>query len=113
MMEKAKPLAYEALKEAQAATDKKSFEEWKKKGIVEIVYPPEELKKFAEVGAKPVWGLMGQGADRQGCSCAGTRQRGASRNREGEESAQQDVSVRAGTDVSVARVFRPCPVRNQ
>ena len=21
----------------------------------EIVYPPEELKKFAEVGAKPVW----------------------------------------------------------
>ena len=55
MMEKAKPLAYEALKEAQAATDKKSFEEWKKKGIVEIVYPPEELKKFAEVGAKPVW----------------------------------------------------------
>ena len=55
-MEKAKPLAYEALKEAQDATDKKSFEEWKKKGIVEIVYPPEELKKFAEVGAKPVWG---------------------------------------------------------
>lgn len=56
MMEKAKPLAYEALKAAQVATDKKSFEEWKKKGIVEIVYPPEELKKFAEIGAKPVWG---------------------------------------------------------
>ena len=55
MMEKAKPLAYEALKEAQDSTDKKSFEEWKKKGIVEIVYPPEELKKFAEIGAKPVW----------------------------------------------------------
>lgn len=55
MMEKAKPLAYEALKAAQIATDKKSFEEWKKKGIVEIVYPQEELKKFAEIGAKPVW----------------------------------------------------------
>jgi TRAP-type C4-dicarboxylate transport system substrate-binding protein len=55
MMEKARPLAYEALKQAQDAADKKSLEEWKNKGIVEIVYPPEELKKFAEVGAKPVW----------------------------------------------------------
>jgi hypothetical protein len=55
-MEKAKPLAYEAIKVAQADTDKKSFEEWKKRGLVEITYPPEELKKFAEIGAKPVWG---------------------------------------------------------
>jgi TRAP-type C4-dicarboxylate transport system substrate-binding protein len=55
MMEKGKPVAYEALKAAQDASDKKNLEEWKKRGLVEIRYSPEELKKFAEVGAKPVW----------------------------------------------------------
>jgi len=55
LMAKGKDKAYEALKLAQKTTDEKNLAEWKKKGLVEIRYSDAELKKFAEVGAKPVW----------------------------------------------------------
>jgi TRAP-type C4-dicarboxylate transport system substrate-binding protein len=55
LLDKAKPLAYDALKKAQADTDKKNFEEWRKRGLKEIVYPEAELKTFKDVGAAPVW----------------------------------------------------------
>ena len=55
LLDKAKPLAYEALKKAQVETDKKNFEEWHKRGLREIMYPAAELKLFSEVGAAPVW----------------------------------------------------------
>jgi TRAP-type C4-dicarboxylate transport system substrate-binding protein len=55
MMEKGKAVSYEALKKAQDESDAKNFAEWKKRGLIEIRYSDAELKKFAEVGAKPVW----------------------------------------------------------
>jgi TRAP-type C4-dicarboxylate transport system substrate-binding protein len=55
LLDKAKPLAYEALKKAQVETDKKNFEEWRKRGLKEITYSDAELKTFKDVGAAPVW----------------------------------------------------------
>lgn len=55
LMEKGEDVAYEALKIAQAEADKKNLADWDKRGIVAIKYSDAELKKFAEVGAKPVW----------------------------------------------------------
>jgi TRAP-type C4-dicarboxylate transport system substrate-binding protein len=55
ILDEAKPGAYEALKKAQDESDRKNLEEWKKRGLVALVYPPEELKKFREMGAAPVW----------------------------------------------------------
>jgi TRAP-type C4-dicarboxylate transport system substrate-binding protein len=55
ILDEAKPGAYEALKKAQDESDKKNLEEWKKRGLVALVYPPAELKKFREMGAAPVW----------------------------------------------------------
>lgn len=56
LMQSGKAKAYEALKEAQKTTDAKNLADWRKRGLIEINYPPEELKKFGEIGAKPVWG---------------------------------------------------------
>jgi TRAP-type C4-dicarboxylate transport system substrate-binding protein len=55
LLEKARPLAYEALKKAQIETDKKNFDDWHKRGIKEIVYAEDELKIFKDTGAAPVW----------------------------------------------------------
>jgi TRAP-type C4-dicarboxylate transport system substrate-binding protein len=49
------PKGYAALKEAQKTTDAKNLADWRKRGLVEINYPPEELKKFSDMAAKPVW----------------------------------------------------------
>ncbi|MGE0713925.1 MAG: TRAP transporter substrate-binding protein DctP [Alphaproteobacteria bacterium] len=55
LMEKGRPLAYEALKTAQKVTDEKNLAAWQKRGLVAITYPEAELKRFIEVGARPVW----------------------------------------------------------
>ena len=55
LFDKAKPLAYQALIKAHSETDKKNLADWEKKGLKAIVYSPEELKIFEEVGAAPVW----------------------------------------------------------
>jgi len=55
LFDKAKPLAYQALIKAHSETDKKNLADWEKKGLKAIVYSPEELKIFQEVGAAPVW----------------------------------------------------------
>lgn len=55
VMEKAEPVAYEALKNAHDEADRKNLAAWEKRGLVAIKYSDEELKKFREVGAKPVW----------------------------------------------------------
>src|SRR5690606_25529327 len=55
LLAKAEPVGYQALQDASAVADKKNREAWDKKGLVAIVYPPEELKKFQEIGAGPVW----------------------------------------------------------
>ncbi|MZR29061.1 TRAP transporter substrate-binding protein DctP [Sneathiella litorea] len=51
----AKPSAYEALYAAYEAADKKNFPIMKEKGMQPITYTDEEIAKFREVGAKPVW----------------------------------------------------------
>lgn len=56
LIEQGRPLAYAALKKAQHEADEKNLAEWKKRGLVGIVYPEAELKKFIEIGARPVWG---------------------------------------------------------
>ena len=56
LIENAKPKSYAALKEAQKAADEKNLAEWQKRGLVAIVYPESELKKFVDMGAAPVWG---------------------------------------------------------
>lgn len=55
LLQSGRPKGYEALKVAQKTTDAKNLADWRKRGLTEINYPPEELKKFAEIGAKPVW----------------------------------------------------------
>jgi len=55
LLDKAEPVAYQALQDASAAADKKNRAAWDKKGLVAIVYTPEELKKFEQAGAAPVW----------------------------------------------------------
>lgn len=55
LLTKAEPIAYKALQEASAAADKKNRADWDKRGLVAIVYPAAELKKFEQVGAAPVW----------------------------------------------------------
>jgi TRAP-type C4-dicarboxylate transport system substrate-binding protein len=55
LLDKARPIAYEALKKAQIETDKKNFAEWEKRGLKAITYPAAELKTFADTGAAPVW----------------------------------------------------------
>jgi TRAP-type C4-dicarboxylate transport system substrate-binding protein len=55
LFDKARPLAYAALIKAHSETDKKNLADWEKKGLKGIVYSPEELKLFQEVGAAPVW----------------------------------------------------------
>jgi len=55
LLAKAEPLAYKALQDASAAADKKNLADWDKRGLIAIKYDAAELKKFAEMGAKPVW----------------------------------------------------------
>lgn len=55
LMQKGKQVAYDALIKAHDAADKKNLADWKQKGLVAITYSDEELKKFADIGAKPVW----------------------------------------------------------
>ncbi|HEY9567883.1 MAG TPA: TRAP transporter substrate-binding protein DctP [Thalassobaculum sp.] len=55
LLAKAEPIAYQALQDASATADKKNRAAWDKRGLTAIVYSPEELKKFAELGAGPVW----------------------------------------------------------
>ncbi|MCC7272957.1 MAG: TRAP transporter substrate-binding protein DctP [Alphaproteobacteria bacterium] len=55
LMTKTRPLAYEALKAAQKASDEKSLAAWDKRGLVAIKYSDAELAKFVEIGARPVW----------------------------------------------------------
>ncbi|MEX0582536.1 MAG: TRAP transporter substrate-binding protein DctP [Sneathiella sp.] len=55
LLKDAKPLAYEALYAAYEAADKKNFPIMKEKGMQAITYSDEQLAKFREVGAKPVW----------------------------------------------------------
>jgi TRAP-type C4-dicarboxylate transport system substrate-binding protein len=55
MLEKGRPVAYEALKKAQKVIDEKNLADWQKRGLTAIKYSDEELKKFLDKGAKPVW----------------------------------------------------------
>ena len=55
MLEKGRPIAYEALKKAQKVIDEKNLADWSKRGLIGIKYPDDELKKFLDRGAKPVW----------------------------------------------------------
>ncbi len=55
LMDSGHPIAYEALKAAQKTTDEKNLAAWHKQGLTAIVYSDEELKKFADLGARPVW----------------------------------------------------------
>jgi len=62
----AKAKGYEALVAAYKAADEKNFAEWRKKGLVEITYPEAELKKFTEIGSKPVWNAWVKEASAKG-----------------------------------------------
>src|SRR3546814_14060533 len=66
LLAKAEPIAYQALQDASATADKKNRAAWDKRGLTAIVYSPEELKKFDELGAGPVWkaGVEGPGRER-------------------------------------------------
>ncbi|BBK33283.1 TRAP-type C4-dicarboxylate transport system substrate-binding protein [Stella humosa] len=55
LIDAAKPIAYEALKTAQKTTDEKNLAAWQKRGLVAIKYDEVELKKFADMAARPVW----------------------------------------------------------
>lgn len=55
LLEEAKPSAYEALYAAYEAADAKNFPLMKEKGIQPITYSEEEIARFREIGAKPVW----------------------------------------------------------
>lgn len=55
LLDKAEPLAYAALKAANRKADEKNLADWEKRGLVAIKYSDDELKKFADTGAKPVW----------------------------------------------------------
>ena len=47
--------AYEELKKAYKEADDKNIPEFKARGLIPIVYPASELKKFQDIGGKPVW----------------------------------------------------------
>jgi TRAP-type C4-dicarboxylate transport system substrate-binding protein len=55
VMDKGEAVAYEALKKAQDEADRKNLAAWEKRGLTAIKYSDAELKKFQEMGAKPVW----------------------------------------------------------
>lgn len=55
LLEKGEPIAYAALKKAQEESDRKNLADWEKRGLIGIKYSEEELTKFRERGAKPVW----------------------------------------------------------
>jgi TRAP-type mannitol/chloroaromatic compound transport system substrate-binding protein len=55
LMDSGRPIAYEALKTAQRTTDEKNLAAWQKRGLKGIVYSEAELKKFTDLGARPVW----------------------------------------------------------
>ncbi|MGE0750519.1 MAG: TRAP transporter substrate-binding protein DctP [Variibacter sp.] len=55
MLEKGRLKAYEALKAAQKVIDEKNLADWKKRGLTAIKYSDAELKRFLDMGAKPVW----------------------------------------------------------
>ncbi len=54
-MDKGELVSYAALKKAQDEADRKNLAAWEKRGLTAIKYSDAELKKFADVGAKPVW----------------------------------------------------------
>ena len=66
VLDKAEPVAYEAIKKAHAEADKKNLADWEKRGLTAIEYSDAELKKFQEKGAKPVWDAWVQEASAQG-----------------------------------------------
>lgn len=66
LMQEGKALGYKALIAAQEAADKKNLADWEKRGLIAIKYSDAELKKFADLGARPVWESWVKDAESKG-----------------------------------------------